>query len=405
MKIKNLMVAISVVLVLFSGYATANQNANSDTSWQSKASAKVKKLLIKGGFEVVDTSYIVSKLGKGTRSSAKIILVDARPVKKYNMGHVPASYLMPDTKFEKFYSQIASMDKSKEIIAYCGGWKCVKSPKVALLLKAKGWKNIKVYQEGMPAWKKSGNYMEVDLPVVKSAVKKQNALIIDARPAKVYKKGHIPTSINIPDTKFKKYISTLPTDKNIKIITYCGGYKCAKSHKVAKELKKLGFKKVFVYAAGLPEWKKKGLEIEKAVKKVTKKTANLNYVVANGVQLVKNQEDNAGMVYGDFFKKVATSGVDGVVIVDVRGADEFKEGHIKGAANISFEDMKPEAFIAALKKLNKKVVLVCASGARATEAMDIVQENGGDVKSIFFADAVIDCDKNSQCSIEVNEPL
>ena len=111
------------------------------------------------------------------------------------------------------------------------------------------------------------------------------------------------------------------------------------------------------------------------------------------------------MVYGDFFKKVATSGVDGVVIVDVRGADEFKEGHIKGAANISFEDMKPEAFIAALKKLNKKVVLVCASGARATEAMDIVQENGGDVKSIFFADAVIDCDKNSQCSIEVNEPL
>jgi len=335
-------------------------------------------------------------------------LVDARPVKKYIGGHVPASYLIPDTKFEKFYPQIDSMDKNKETITYCGGWKCGKSPKVALLLKAKGWKNVKIYQEGMPAWKKAGNYVEVDLPVVKSAVKKQNAFIVDARPAKVYKRGHIPASVNIPDTKFKNYINTLPADKNTKIITYCGGYKCAKSHKVAKELKKLAYKKVFVYAAGVPEWKKKGLGIEKVAKKTTKKAKNANYIVVNGVQLVKDQEENAGMVYGAFFKQVANGSISGVTIVDVRGTDEYYEGHIKGAVSISFEDMKPKDFVAKVSQIvsgGQKVILVCASGARATEAMGIIQDNGGDTKSVFFADASIDCDKSSKCTIEINEPL
>jgi len=386
----------------------SNKNMEKVASWKTLASPKVKKLLEKGGFEVVDTDYVKSKLSKGTKVSSKIILVDTRPLKKYNGGHVPSSYIVPDTQFEKYYSTISSLDKNKEIITFCGGWKCGKSTKVALLLKEKGWKNIKVYQSGMPAWKKSGNYIEVSLPVVKSAVKKMNALVIDTRPAKVYKKSHIPTSINIPDTKFNEFKHILPMDKNQKIIAYCGGYKCAKSHKVAKYLKKLDYKKVFVYAGGLPEWKKNGLNVEKASKKVAKKVTASNYIVVNGVQLVKEQEDNQGMVYGEFFKKVVNTPVSDIVIVDVRDTDEYKAGTIKGALNVALESMKPAQFSQEITKIantGKKVILICASGARATEAMTAVIDNSGDTNSIFFADANIDCDVNGVCSIEVNEPL
>ena len=128
--------------------------ANSSSAWESKASKKVKSLIQKGDFDVVNTAYIKSKLGKATRVNSKIILIDARPQKKYIGGHVPASYNIPDTKFEEFYPEISTLDKTKEIIAYCGGWKCAKSPIVALLLKEKGFTNIKIYQEGMPQWKK-----------------------------------------------------------------------------------------------------------------------------------------------------------------------------------------------------------------------------------------------------------
>lgn len=414
MRVRNLLGVFSISLLLFSGCTSINKVEkksqivkDTSNSWQKRASKKVQGLLKKGNFEVVDTDYVKSKLGKGTRVSAKIIIIDARPAKKYMVGHLPTAYIIPDTAFDKFYPTIENMDKNKEIITYCGGWKCAKSPKVALLLKAKGWTNVKVYQEGIPAWKKSGNYNDVDLRIVKSAVKKGDALIIDARPLKKFKSGHIPTSINIPDTRFEDYINLLPSDKNSKIITYCGGYKCAKSHKVAKKLLKLGYKKVMVYAAGEPEWKKKGLKIEKSAKKSVKKNVNNNYIVVNGVKLVIEQEDNAGMVYGDFFKDVVAGKIKDVVIVSVIDKESFDAGHIKGSINIPFEDVAAKDFINALEKIvknGKKVILVCTSGARATEAMTLVQDNGGDIKSIFFADVNIDCE-NNKCTVDINDPL
>jgi len=414
-RVRNLLGVVGVSLLLFNGCTTVNKVENkskvikpsTSSNWQNKASIKVQELLKKGNFEVVDTNYVKSKLGKGVRVSSKAIIIDTRPAKKYMGGHVPTAYLIPDTAFDKYYPVIENMDKSKEIITYCGGWKCAKSPKVALLLKAKGWKNVKVYQEGMPAWNKNGNYKEVDLRVVKSAVKKGNALIIDTRPVKMFKRGHIPTSINIPDTHFEDYTNLLPSNKNSKIITYCGGYKCAKSHNVAKKLVKLGYKKVMVYAAGEPEWRKKGLEIEKSTKQAVKKTENSDYVVVNGVKLVADQEENAGMVYGEFFKDVVAGKVKDVVLVSVIDKESFDAGHIKNSINIPFEDMPAKDFVNALNKITKsgkKVILVCTSGARATDAMGLVQDNGGDTKSIFFADANIDCE-GTKCTVSVNEPL
>ena len=55
------------------------------------------------------------------------------------------------------------------------------------------------------------------------------------------------------------------------------------------------------------------------------------------------------------------------VILDVRSAEEFAEGHIKGAINISHEQIN-----ANLSKINafkdKKVVVHCRSGRRALSA-------------------------------------
>ena len=369
------------------------------------ASPKVKNLILKNHLGVVDTAYVKEKIGKGTRVSSKSILLDARPHKKYIVGHVPAALSLPDTKFSTYFDQVKDMDRAIELITYCGGWKCAKSPKLAKMLREKGFTNIKVYQAGFPAWKKAGNYSEVDLPLVKSALKKANSVIIDARPSKKYKLSHIATAINIPDTKMDSMLDRLPKDKTKRIIAYCGGYKCAKSHNVAKKLQKIGYKNIFVYAGGMPEWAKAGLPIEGKKAAKAEKKSDKPYVVRNGVQLVKDQKENQNMVYGPWYLDLIKAVPAEYQLVDIRDKESYQAGHIPGTINIPFEDKDPKVFINELTAVGKKVIMSCASGAIATEAIMAVIDHGGDLNRLFYVDANVDCDKNNKCIIEINDPL
>lgn len=371
-----------------------------------KASPKVRGLIEKAKLEIVDAAYLTQRLGKGTRVTAKVLVIDARPHKKYQVGHIPTAINIPDTKFDTYFAQIASENRGKELITYCGGWKCAKSPKLAMMLKKKGFTHVKVYQAGYPAWKKSGNYTEIDTLMLKSALKKGNSVIIDARPLKKYERSHIPTAIGIPDTKIDRMLKMLPEDKNQKVIVYCGGYKCVKSHNVAKKLLALGYKKVSVYAAGLPVWTKAGLPTEgKLAEKKAKAQQNKPYIERDGVQLVKDQKENQNMVYGPWFLSLVKKVPAAYQLVDVRDKESFDAGHIPGATSIPFEDKDVKNFIAKLSALDKKVILSCASGAMATEAITAVIEQKGDLHKIFFVDANVDCNKDNECSIDINEPL
>jgi rhodanese-related sulfurtransferase len=62
--------------------------------------------------------------------------------------------------------------------------------------------------------------------VVKKLVETNaNAVIIDSRPKRPkYDKGHIPGAISMPDSKFDELKGTLPGDKSIPLVFYCGGY-------------------------------------------------------------------------------------------------------------------------------------------------------------------------------------
>jgi rhodanese-related sulfurtransferase len=97
--------------------------------------------------------------------------------------------------------------------------------------------------------------------VAKYAVlpQKKGVMIIDSRPkARKYDQGHIPGAVSIPDSSFDKMTDMLPEDKKTLLIFYCGGLKCALSHKSAFKAEKLGYTNIKVYAAGYPDWKKNG---------------------------------------------------------------------------------------------------------------------------------------------------
>ena len=52
----------------------------------------------------------------------------------------------------------------------------------------------------------------------------EKVLVVDARPEKEYRQGHIPNAVNIPPSQFKSIANHLPQDKSLPIIFYCRGY-------------------------------------------------------------------------------------------------------------------------------------------------------------------------------------
>lgn len=392
---KRLLITCLLVIGML-GFAQANVQDN----FNNKASVKVKKVVEKNNLKIVGYNYVLKAIGNGTRKNAKSIIIDARPMKKYQMSHIPSSLALPDTKFDKIYPTL-KLDKNKEVIVYCGGFKCVKSPKLAVMLKNKGFKNVKVYAAGMPEWK-SKNYVEIDTNIAKALFSKKSALFIDARPWGKFAGSTIVGSLGVPDTKFKKYSKFMPHDKKAMIITFCGGYACHKSHAVANKLVAMGYKNVKVFAAGFPVWKKSKFPITGGGKKAKSKTKKLTNMKST---YIKAGEDT-GTVDGEWFVKNYKSFPKSITVVDVRGKDDFDSGHIKGTINIHAETMTPEQLLAAIPAKGD-VIFLCGTGTRAMEASGFLEEDlkYKKMNRIWYLDANIECTKNNQCTIKVNEPL
>jgi UDP-N-acetyl-D-galactosamine dehydrogenase len=106
--------------------------------WADKNEVKHEyglSLINKYNLEQVDYEYVKKSIGLGNRSSASSILIDARPALKYQKGTIPSSYNIPDTNFDEYYKAISDIPKDKELIVFCGGYSCEKSPIVAQKLK------------------------------------------------------------------------------------------------------------------------------------------------------------------------------------------------------------------------------------------------------------------------------
>lgn len=397
MRVTKILATIALVSSLFVANAFAGQ-----AELLSKASSKVQKLIKADNLEIVDFEYTKKAIGKGTKKSASAVLVDARPEAKYKKSTIPSSINIPDTKFEEYFPQLKDTAKNKEIIVYCGGWKCGKSPKVASMLKKKGFTNVKLYQAGEPEWLKK-SYPEVSLAVMKSVQGKNSALMVDARPYKKVLQETIPGSIAIPDTKLDTLIGRFPANKDEKIVVFCGGFNCSKSHKVANALLKKGYKNVSVFAGGLPQWKEAGLATTASASSntVVKSDDNEPKFSKNGVKLGLDE----GTVDGEWFKKLILQKnvPSNIQIVDVTSKEEFKSGHLPGAININAGKLNAKELLEKLPK-GKSIVFNCTAGGRSLEAWTKLYDAKIDVSEIFYFDANIDC-KGTSCEIEVNEPL
>ena len=90
------------------------------------------------------------------------------------------------------------------------------------------------------------------------------AVFIDARPAEVYRSGHIKGALNLPaeglEASLPVIMEQVPPDSFV--ITYCDGENCELSKDVALELSARGYSSVEVLANGWSVWQDAGLPTE-----------------------------------------------------------------------------------------------------------------------------------------------
>jgi len=98
--------------------------------------------------------------------------------------------------------------------------------------------------------------------------------IIDTRVAIEFAEAHIKGATNVPykeksakaidfDASQDSFdVAKLPADKNAAIIMQCNGPECWKSYKASVAAMKAGYKKIYWFRGGFPEWKAKGYPVE-----------------------------------------------------------------------------------------------------------------------------------------------
>lgn len=313
-----------------------------------------------------------------------VTIVDSRPTrKKYDIGHVPGAINIPNTFFDKQVDRLPK-DKDQALIFYCGGLKCPLSHKSAYKAEALGYTNVMVFAEGFPVWKSKGNFASVSAAYVKKLVDNPDGtVIVDARPArKKYDKGHVPGAINIPNTFFDKQADKLPADKETRLIFYCGGNKCPLSLKSANKAKALGYTNIMLFQAGYPAWVKAYGPGESAGAAASKPAAAAAPTLETG--------PDGDTITVESFKAIMASAPDSINLIDVRDPGEYDTAHMPGVKNIPVEELEDQV---ADLPADKPLVFVCATGARSSEAYDIVKMTRPDM-NVLYLDAEIDFRKD-----------
>jgi rhodanese-related sulfurtransferase len=359
-KLINLLILLLLAVSVLSFGCASTQSASSVAPQaQAEADWRFHDIV---GIDFVKAHVVIPK-------PDNILLIDSRPKEaKYDKGHIPTAINIPDTHFDKM-THLLPPDKNSLLIFYCEGPECKLSHKSAKKAEALGYKNVKVYMDGFPGWMKvPGHYAEVPVEFVKEKIDSKAAMtLVDSRPKEgKFDQGHIPTAISIPDTHFDKMTHLLPADKNQLVVFYCGGFDCKLSHKSAEKTIKLGYTQVKVFSAGYPAW-----------------MAAVPAAATAAPATVKAGKQEGTMDPAQFDQMVKTD-PKGLVLIDVRDADEFAKGHIPTSVNIPVDKLEKQIQTLAA---DKPIVFVCGTGARSGESYYMMKDLRPDLKQVYYIDA------------------
>ena len=106
----------------------------------------------RAGLEPVDGEELIRLVRKG-----RVTVLDVRPAEEYRAGHIPDAVSIPIADLKR---RLAELPKRREIVAYCRGPYCVYAIDAVKLLRARGFKAVRM-EAGVPEWRARGLPVEV----------------------------------------------------------------------------------------------------------------------------------------------------------------------------------------------------------------------------------------------------
>jgi rhodanese-related sulfurtransferase len=285
-------------------------------------------------------------------------LIDSRPAPRFMEGAIPSAINLPYPAWDKFVGRLPE-DKARLVIFYCSGITCMMSPNSMKRAAALGYTNAKVYREGMPEWT-ARRFGVISAAFFKDAYVDKGIphVLLDVRDPGAASAGFIAGAVAIPAAQVKAAIAQLP-DKKLRapILVYDarGGEAAAAA---ARAISEAGFANVMLVTGGFEAWKA------------------ASYPVATGsagTKIAYAPKPRPGEVSIEEFTRLANATPSDTLILDVRNAEEAKDGMIKGAMLIPDEDLA--ARIAEVPK-DKRIVTHCMTGVRAEMAYHKLKDKG-----------------------------
>lgn len=354
------------------------------------------------GYEVV-VAYNYTDVAGVKAAQSDTVILDARKADDYKDAHIGGavsadmdgyvsgtiSKADSDNNIKSVVEQKGA-DKKYIIICYSGN-RYAKAATEVLVKNGVKVSNIAILTGGMGAWRSAGealdhyNYTNADTTF--SKMKDSSYVILDARKAADYEKGHIAGAVSADvgyyiDNKYsskdaaaanvKAAVDKYGKDKKYIVICYSGN----RYAKVATGLlMNNGIKNANIQTLGgddSQQSKTGGMQAWNAKYAgyvVAKHTSSKGFNFANGITPENLKADVDG-------QKVFT-------VMDVRAKDDFDKGHISNAVSTPSGD---EAAVMKAVNDNKNglYVLVCYSGnAKANEARNTMVKNGVDESRII----------------------
>ena len=207
------------------------------------------------------------------KNEASYILIDLRPSKQAEQGHLPKAVAMAVGGLDKIKEQFPK-HMTAPIILYNQDGALASAEEAFKKISSWGYKQVSVLSGGFLAWEKAGKQIakgpadskiayvrkllpgEVDIAAFKEVVLKPVAgtLILDVRTPKEATDGILPNALNIPMEELEQRIAEVPKGKTL--VIHCStGVRAAMAYSV---LKKAGYDAKYVIAKVEFDPEKKG---------------------------------------------------------------------------------------------------------------------------------------------------
>lgn len=186
----------------------------------------------------------------------------------------------------------------------------------------------------------------------------KNAVFLDVRDVFAFEKSHVRNAAHLPLELMQEHISRIPKDLNIFVYDETG----KKGHQAVRMLKGAGIENVTNISGG-------HISLQRYAITVGFKNLSINILPIEEKTLEKGTTEEV------VEKKVEKQEDNSTLVVDVRTPGEFRSGAFPNAVNIPLDNiMTGRADLG--KKLDREIIVYCATGARSAYAQQILRQLG-----------------------------